>query len=74
MSLAKWVSVRNERLWRRLVKAIKKQVRKAIDPTDPTPRPAVAEKRSAPRLPTIRTNIRAGFNDDPCEGGEIFRP
>lgn len=56
------------------MKAIKKQVRQAIDPTDPTPHPAVAEKRRAPRLPTIRTNVRAGFNSDPCEGGEIFRP
>jgi hypothetical protein len=53
------------------MKAITKQDRKEVDPKTP---PAPSEKRRIPRLPSIRTNVRAGFNSDPCEGGEIKRP
>lgn len=56
--------------WHRM-KTITKQDRKEIDPK---PRPAPSEKRRIPRLPSIRTNVRAGFHSDPCEGGEIKRP
>lgn len=39
--------------------------------TDPKARPVPVEKARIPRLPAIRTNIRAGLTGDPCEGGEI---
>ncbi|HEU4406666.1 MAG TPA: hypothetical protein VFS43_15470 [Polyangiaceae bacterium] len=41
--------------------------------TAPKSRPAPHEKRRTPRLPAVRTNVRAGFNSDPCEGGEITK-
>ncbi|HEU4538608.1 MAG TPA: hypothetical protein VFS00_31020 [Polyangiaceae bacterium] len=53
------------------MKASTKQDRKAVDPKK---RPATAEKRRVPRLPAIQTHVRAGFNSDPCEGGEVKRP
>jgi hypothetical protein len=42
--------------------------------TSPKSRPARDQKRRIPRLPAVRTDVRAGFSSDPCEGGETKRP